>query len=127
MRYLTTFEYDGLLLAGLTRYGIPEGAVRTLLEIRWPLFGPSVISEAYGRGVTLTRSDVQAFCDALVEKTGRAAPDAGTAAFMPAVFDEMLEWVTTHGRATPTLAGECMVEQPEQLRAMLEASRAGDN
>ncbi len=124
MRYLSTVEYDNLVLTGLVRLGADEATVRVLQQARWPMSGETCLVEAAGRGVKLTLDDIQAYLDYFIAGLGVERFDAKTALFVPSRFDAMLKWLVEHGRGVPTFTGTMMEQQPRRLEAMLRSSTA---
>lgn len=123
MRYLTTAEYESVLLAGLKRYGLDEPTIHALLDARWPMCDASVLVEAQGRGLSITMPDVQAWLDSMAGPPLRARE----CWFNASILDQMLAWLVAHGRAQPTLAGELMQERPRDLRKILQVTKAAEN
>lgn len=102
--YLTKAEYDQGLAMGLEESGIPADLIPSLVDGRWPLFGPHALMECSARGLTLSPADLEEF---IWETKGSKLPDGSTVdvariAFDPEPIEQFLEWATAKGRGTPT-------------------------
>jgi len=116
MRYLSLEEYETVLRAGLRRLGLSDHEVERLILCRWPLDAVGLVTEAHGRGLTVTLDDVQAFLATLDERLTTA-----NAFFAPGVAERFLQWAVESGRAGLTPVGKLMNERSADLELILQS------
>lgn len=104
MRYLTTAEYDNVLLAALRQQGLSDHDARRLIACRWPMDSDSLPAEAVGRGLIIDSAD---WCAYVAE----FAPDAEgdfVGILNAEAAEEFFQWCVDTGRARLSDVGRCL-------------------
>jgi len=127
---LSTQEYDSIIAQALRSLGLTKGEAQRLLAARWPMAAvPGLVSEAAGRGLIVSATDVADWLTEVVGPTWADGEpvDPESTLVTPRLCDRFLEWAVEHGRARPSAIGQMMIERPQVLEQLLEAANAEKN
>lgn len=129
MQYLNNEEYEAIAALALKRYGLTQSQIQTLLAARWPMLGTGLISEAEGRGLIITRQDIE---DWLREITGGKWSDGAPVTpentfFSLPLAERFFEWCVKTKRAKPTLVNHLLEENPSYKKRILQLANSQSN
>jgi len=129
MRFLSTEQYDAVLLQTLRRCGLDDQAARRLIAARWPMTLKAFLLELDVRGLHV---DPVAAREWLVEVVGERWPDGAAIRLDETFISESLskkfvEWIVSNGKARPSDIGRLLQTDPRPARMLVSLGKAQEN
>lgn len=126
MRYLSRAQYENVLRSVLSKQGLTPEQAESLIAARFPVPGVGVLAELFGRGLSASPDDINAFLDWYrgVHPEIPAEINVTNTAFDAWLVDQMAAWLVESGRAQPTLASQLMDADFEPAKRIIEEGQS---